>query len=670
MFQRRKLEEVFHEHTLICEVDMETVLEAYSCFAVTFREKEQRYVFNGRKPRTKDATCPETSGILDFSNFPVMETLAEGDSNPMTQQTASSECRAIQCWRDNVTVPDVTEQSHIDTVSTLAASFEPQSNGFEALLASSSQANTNCTDAAPGTPSISTIAELSTCPIETRNGHEESRVDSKSLTSHGPQFTKVDRNGLTADAKSTADWEHKNFVSTQRNSRPDTQHRQSENNASASSLLRPPTAASCDIQRLPNFDDLLSFAATQVPVPALQRFPLNFAATKSTMKQHAKNKSKSKIQQSKGNASAKKTIVTLPLPDPIPTKRRSAPAAKIGLEPCKRQLSSREQYKLAHVSESPTSQVGSPVFLEMVQRRAQHKSRGQTIRDGDDDDDVGESDVPTTEDMKVTADIGTLLILRSSNADQLFQADASTKLATLLTHDEQIQGTLLLTRITTSSVDVELLFEMLPPSFKLARKETLYEFRLHTTNGGIEKIVFDPAAASADRKYHRSRPVQDLGIQYLHFADRIWDARIRVATRATNHVFSPELDEAILEFLRSLNTDGSPPSITGAFDLGLFTPEEVRAKRIVTYTDAETSFIVTEVQVLEPATRVNQSFNFRAQGLPRQQMISDQRIWIEARFETDNLKQLPTLQEHLKSLVMSMDDIGASNRGPSRFETT
>jgi hypothetical protein len=102
----------------------------------------------------------------------------------------------------------------------------------------------------------------------------------------------------------------------------------------------------------------------------------------------------------------------------------------------------------------------------------------------------------------------------------------------------------------------------------------------------------------------------------------------------------------------------------------VFVPEEVLAKRVLTYTDGDVSFVVTEVQDLQVAIRASQIFNFRAQGLPRKQMIKDQRLWVEARFETKSLEQLPVLQRHLASLVTVMDNIGASNRGPSCFEST
>jgi hypothetical protein len=489
----------------------------------------------------------------------------------------------------------------------------------------------------------------------------------------------VDRNGLTADAASTAEWEHNNFVSglrkftSIRNSKANDQPRQQNNPKNVASTLSFPELSPAALNELhapSTFDDLISSEFTQLLVPAVQPFHKDFAATKSTMKQCAKNKGKR--HKSKGNASAKKTIVTLPLPEPIPTKRKSGSAAS-SLEPSNNQLPSRDQHQrsstdtLAYVSDKSPSQLESLDFTKETQQGTQHKLGVRTSKGSNDDDHEGESDVLITGNVQVTGEVGTLLIIASENADQLVKPDSSAELAALLTRGEQAHDTILLPRITTSSHDVESLLKMLPATFKVARREALYEFRLRTANG-VEEIVFDPAAASGDREYHRSRLNPDHKIRYLHFADRVWDALIRVTTPTTKDPLAAELDNAILDFLKSLKTDGSPPSINGAFDIGAFVPQEVLVKRVITYTDGDISFIVTEVQDLQLSLRGNKNLNFRAQGLPRKQMIESQRIWIEARFEANHLDQLPALQEHLRNLVTAMDDIGESNRGLFCFE--
>jgi hypothetical protein len=668
LYQRSRLDKAYLGRMLDPEVRQDIASEPYSCFAVRFDSKEQQYVFNGQRVKMMEVACSEMSKIFDENIFPVLDAMVKGDLHAKTERVAPSESRDIQIWQSNVDIDNGPEQYHIDRCLTSDPNTELASIDFEDLVDPCPEVSSGGGDAVISMPSTNTAS----C-----NGHEKSNVNSTSLLTHGPKYTKVDRNGLTADAASTAEWEHNNFVSNLRkvasirNSKANEQYRQQnvlENVAPTVSFPKISPAASNKLQAPSTFDDLLS---PDFAMPALRQFPENYAATKTTMKQCAKNKGKR--PKSKGNTSAKKTVVTLPLPDPIPTKRKSSSTASC-LEPNNNQLPSRNQHQrsridmLVCVSDKSPSQLKSLDLIKEAPQRTQHKLGVRISRGSNDDDHDGESDVLTTGNVKVTGDIGMLLILASANADQLLQADSAAKLAALLTNGEQVRDTTLLPRITTSSHDAERLLKMLPASFKLARRETLYEFRLRTTNG-VEEIVFDPAAASGDRGYYRSRLSPDQGIGYLHFADRVWDARIRVATPPTNDPLAAELDKAILDFLKSLKTDGSPPSINGAFDIGAFVPQEVLAKRVVTHSDGDLSFIVTEVQDLQLSLRNNKQLGFRAQGLPRKQMIESQRIWIEARFEANHLDQLPALQEHLRNLVTAMDDIGESNRGPSCFAT-
>jgi hypothetical protein len=647
---------------------------------VTFDTKEQLYIFNGSKCRMSGVACSVTSEIFDSDVFPVLESLTEGQPHAVAERTSSSKSCGINSWRNDVTVATAIEQSHANKTPILPLSTE-SSTDFVALLGSCSSINSNDTKAASGTPSMTDIAGTSTCTAETHDGRQQSVAHSCSLMSYGPDFSKVDLFGLTASAAKTAEWELRNSVPAQRgttstrNNKHQIQSEQQDNSGQiasdpSSSKAVPATMNECEA--LLDFDQLLSSDDAKLTMPALQQFPRDFAATRNTMKQHAKNKGKSKWLKSTGRSNAKKVIAILELPEPRPTKRK--PASKIDSlkhsqdEPsyCGEEEPSKVD-ALLHGTSGPASQLESLSFVQQVQKRV-HCKHGPCSSD-DDDDHGGESDVLVKADMKITGDIGTLLIIPSKNADQLFQADAPSKLADLLNCDEQTRETSLLSRITASSIDAELLVKMLPASFKLAGKETVYEFCLKTANG-FEEISFNPAAAGGDRSYHRPRLARDQGIQYLHFAGRVWDARIRVATTTTHDPLAAEVDAAILQFLKSLKTDGSPPSITGTCDIRVFVPEEVLAKRVLTYTDGDVSFVVTEVQDLQVAIRASQTFNFRAQGLPRKQMIKDQRLWVEARFETNSLEQLPVLQRHLASLVTVMDNIGASNRGPSCFEST
>jgi hypothetical protein len=716
---------------------LEFAAEAHSCFAVLFNQKEQRYVFNGKKADSAKESTAGLRGIFARCDFPLLVPSTKGEvhaDGETVERTGPSGPGAISNWLDNVNIFHIVEPSGNEGAFTSVVSHESERTTFEALLDPHPDINSNNPSpndnlkssvtspdpiplsltfesllqddgAVSNTPHTGpTAGALTVCAKQGRrqDGMSEldlhrtesgfsraSEMDTENLLpSYGKQFATVDRIGLTADPASTARWELVNVrslgrkIATTCSSTLRIQPQQRAIGKTDGTPGRGDSAlehsrsskATMKVQTSLNFNDLMSFDAAEEPATTVQQFPDNFAAARTTMNQRAKNKGRgAKGDRGKRKTGTEKTVVRLPLPDPLPARKKFADPANKASETNKAQNASPEGQQRGHdvtfisMSEARSLQSGLRDFVDTLQQCVQRKSGMLPVNDADDEDDANDDLAHTGTRAKATIEVGTLAMLPLDNTNHLSQAGTPNQIQSALNSEKKSYETYLFPRITTLIGDAEILVDALPPYFKMAEKEVSYDMGIQTATE-YNTIIYRPPGAMESPSYDLQQQILRQGVQYMHCADHVWDAQVKVTSTKAKDRLEPELDHAVTEFLKSMRTDGSPPSFIGAFDLGVFEPQEILAKRIVTYTGGGISFVVTEVQDLSLTERDNPSLNFRARVLSREDMLKEQRIWYEARFETNELARLSAMQGLAINFLSLIDNVGSENRGPSSFQ--
>lgn len=235
-------------------------------------------------------------------------------------------------------------------------------------------------------------------------------------------------------------------------------------------------------------------------------------------------------------------------------------------------------------------------------------------------------------------------------------------------------------RLTTETTDV---LHMLNLADGPTAIKVFYEFHVRFAGGTVRiinvELPFTCAGESGrtlvqdlssvqlltniDTQYTRAEMEGEvLAKAYMHYPLRVWDAEVVVKAPA-------ESADALTACLASLSTLGTPPSFTALVPTSEFAVQRVLAKKEYHRTlipGKPSQLVLTEVQDLVLSPHYAPQANLRASAGSREEMVTHQRLWWEARVETSS--DGAEICEAVEKLVTQMDGVGYNNVGP--FEHT
>ncbi|KAF2173204.1 hypothetical protein M409DRAFT_17149 [Zasmidium cellare ATCC 36951] len=395
---------------------------------------------------------------------------------------------------------------------------------------------------------------------------------------------------------------------------------------------------------------------------SVKQLPLSYATKRDTMRQKAGKKSKSKKVTSKLPVPK----AQLPLPEPPPPPKRKQKEAPIPV-PVQTPIPN-------HTVPSTTNAAGSSGEAAPLREIAtdstsiEHHSHAfgkfllaqkERIREEEDDEDEEEESDNMSNRVKLVASIGVLLTRPMSK-------DFNRGVLTPTASQKQLNAswyalrTDMFTRLTTSKEDAAHIINLIGGNTEAT---TVYEIWVHD-GSGTQLMINVPSQQKMD--YTVKLQDQVLAEAYAHFPMHVWDAMFALVKPGADHI-SPS-DDAIKEFVSSMQTEDGGPSFKALERVGLLTVQRVLAKRIFTKkAKGGTVLHVTQVQDMGIESLNEKLYNFQAMTLSHIEMVDLHRLWWEARWEVSDLDKAGVLEKEVDEMVRGIDAVGLEDIGPYHY---
>ncbi|KAK4507228.1 hypothetical protein PRZ48_000963 [Zasmidium cellare] len=561
------------------------------------------------------------------------------------------------------------------------------------------------TPTATPTPTLSNTNTATSAP--------QTRQFQGDFPEYGNRFSKVDDVGLMGNAANAAEWDRDNHVhrSPKKKSKPVVARSAATRDGSrAPQSSTAPTASLASLQSQNTvvrqdfreadwvnkpvigktqgpklIDDAATFTSGPVRVPPgfeeptgpsptpgntnndsdgeihenVKKLPSSFATKRDTMRQKAGKKGKNKKVTSKPPVPK----AQLPLPEPPPPpKRKQKEVATVPVQvprPEQTAPSSVHSVESSDEDEPPQEVAATSTSLE-------HSSHAfgkfllaekQRIID-EDEDDTDDEDIVSNR-VRLVASIGVLLTRpMSKEFNKGVQSPAAAQKQ--LNASWETLRTDLFTRLTTSKEDAAYMLELVGGNTDVS---TAYEIWTQDASG-TQLIITVPSHDKMDYKVK----LQDASLAeaYAHYPMHVWDSMFALMKPGKEHISSS--DEAIKEFITSMQTDDDGTSFNAIERVGLLTIQRVLAKRIYTKkAKGGTLLQVTQVQDMGIESLNDKLYNFKAEALSYLEMAEIHRLWWEMRWEAPNLDKAGLLEMQVDEMVKAMDVVGLENIGPYHY---
>lgn len=442
----------------------------------------------------------------------------------------------------------------------------------------------------------------------------------------------------------------------------------------------------------------------EIKTEGVLAFPPSFTKKYNTMNQKARPRSSRK----KFNAAAKGNSTpraVLPLPDPIPSKhaRKVASSAEVTSKgpyprgghqlPSSAQVTAGaacqdKQRKALNVQEPlqqtplkdangviqphnyQNSEMASLVERILQKQAAKLLTSFEESESDSDDNDPLPSDLLN---LKIKAEIGLIFTLAKENVEPCHKVQRPSEFQSALRNNPENWRFFFLPRLTTSADDAAFMVSLCPSGFSLTAQEVLYElhFGIRTETETHSILVnYNPSGSKTAYSVVSHESIHCN--HFLHFPEHVWDARVLLTSAPTEYDLREEIDASVREFLTTLQTDFEPPSFRGRYRCEVIRPHQIFAKRILTYSSGKLSFLITEIQdlMLHVDALDDVFHSVCARSGSYQALLDEQRVWVEARFETSSISEADTIHNLVRSMVEGMDGVGMKNQGPLIYNSS
>lgn len=530
---------------------------------------------------------------------------------------------------------------------------------------------------------------------------------------YGGQFVKVDDVGMTGNAANAAEWERQHYSPrVSRNSKkksrpvvPRSAASLAQGGPQSSTSRTPSLAFSSQTQStirqdfreadwtnnvvIANskgpklIDDAAGISSGPVQVPpgleepartqghpdedsdgeiheSVEQLPTKFASKRNTMRQKAGKKAKAKKLTSK--PAAAKAQLPLPDPPPPPRPKPKEPTSALVLTSHQKPASTgMAGIPGSSGKEAPTLETTVDPSSIMHPRHAFAQcllELKQKIREEEDEEEKDDGGDIMSNRVKLVATIGVLLTRPlSKDFDRGVLAPAASQKQ--LNASWESLRTDLFTRLTTSKEDATFIMNLVGEDAEI---QAFYELWIRDASG--RQLVI--SVPSQDKTaYTVKLHDRNLAEAYLHYPMHVWDSMFALVKPGTEYK-SPS-EDAIKEFISSMQTEQNGPSFKAMERVGLLTVNRVLAKRLFTKKGRGGTLLVTEVQDMDIGSVDDRRYNFMAMTLSHLEMVDLHRLWWEARWETTDLENAAILEEDVDEMVRAIDVVGVENMGPYHY---